>query len=60
MGSVSAPARTMQQKLDQACAADIARLCAEARLDQDKIKACMLTRRAEVSAACMALIDASE
>jgi hypothetical protein len=53
-------ARTMQQKLDQACAADIAKLCAEAKPDQDKLKACMLTRRAEVSPACMALIDASE
>lgn len=53
-------ARTMQQKLDQACAADIAKLCAETKPDQDRIKACMLTRRAEVSPACMALIDASE
>ncbi len=60
MSSAPVLARTMQQKLDQACAADIARLCAEAKLDQDKIKACMLTRRAEVSPACMALIDASE
>ncbi len=60
IGVPPAMARTMQQKLDQACAADIAKLCAEAKPDQDRIKACMLTRRAEVSPACMALIDASE
>lgn len=60
MACGTAWARTMQQKLDEACAADIARLCAGAKPDPDKIKACMLTKRPQVSSTCMALIDASE
>lgn len=58
--SAPAAARTMQQKLEQACASDIDRLCASAKPDPDRIKACMLTRRAEVSHPCIDLFDASE
>ncbi len=55
-----AAAKTMQQKLDIACAADSARLCPENRQDPDRLKACLMSRRAEVSPPCMRLVDASE
>ncbi len=55
-----ASARTMQQKLDAACAGDAASLCPDSRQDPDRLKACLLRRRAEVSPACMRLVDASE
>ncbi len=58
--SSSAGARTMQQKLEAACAADYQRLCPEKAGDPDGLKACMLARRARASTECMRLIDASE
>ena len=53
-------ARTMQQKFDQACAADIERLCASAKADPDAAKACLMRHREAVDAACMRLVDAAE
>lgn len=58
--SVSAAARTMQQQLDAACSADRDRLCPRDSADPDHLKACLLSKRAQVSDACMRLIDASE
>lgn len=57
---VSPRAKTMQQKLTIACAADVARLCPETHANPDDIKKCLLGRRAQVSEDCMRLIDASE
>lgn len=57
---VSAGAKTMQQKLEIACSADGARLCSGSRADPDRLKACLLSRRPQVSEPCMRLIDASE
>ena len=53
-------AKTMQEKMQDACADDIARLCPTAAADPDQLKGCMLKHRAEASRACMRLIDASE
>ncbi len=58
--SVAPRAKTMQQKLTTACAADVVRLCPENSGDPDLLKRCLLGRRPQVSEACMHLIDASE
>ncbi len=60
MVSEAVRARTMQQKLELACAGDIERLCSNAKPDPDKIKACLLVQRAQVSPDCIELVDASE
>jgi hypothetical protein len=60
LAPVVSQARTMQQRLETACAGDVERLCPQTANGSDARKACMLARRSEVSAACMALIDASE
>ena len=54
-GDVSA--RTMQQRLEQACAGPIDRLCAEARPDSDRINACLTSHRAELPPDCSRLVD---
>lgn len=51
-------ARTMEEKRHAACDADIRMLCPD-RAPEDT-KACMLQKRAQVSPACIRLIDASE
>jgi hypothetical protein len=56
----AATARTMQQKLDQACAADIDRLCPSAKGNPDAAKACLMSHREAADPACMRLVDAAE
>jgi hypothetical protein len=50
----------MQQKLDQACAADIDRLCPSAKGNPDAAKACLMSHREAADPACMRLVDAAE
>ena len=57
-GGVSA--RTMQQRLEQACAEPIDRLCAGARPDGGRINACLLSHRAELPPDCARLVDIAD
>ncbi|MCW6507783.1 hypothetical protein [Lichenifustis flavocetrariae] len=50
----------MQQKFEQACGAEIEKLCAAVKTDADQLKGCMMAKRTQVSPACMKLFDASE
>ena len=50
-------ARTMQQRLEQACAEPIARLCADAGTDSDRINACLASHPKDLSPDCARLVD---
>ena len=56
----AASARTMQQRLELACAAPIDRLCARARPDADRIDACLASHRAELPPDCASLVDIAD
>ena len=56
----SAPARTMQQRLEQTCAPQIDRLCAAARPDPDRIDACLAAHRDDLPPACASLVDSAD
>ncbi len=60
LASTPVEARTMQQRMREACAADVAILCPDVTNDPDRLKACMLNKRVKVTPDCMRLIDASE
>ena len=57
-GGVSA--RTMQQRLEQACAGPIDHLCTASRPDADRINACLRTHRAELPPDCARLVDIAD
>ena len=43
---------TLEDQLQAACYPDINRLCKDALPDQDKVTACMKTKKSQVSAKC--------
>ncbi len=60
LASGAGQARTLQERLQTACADDVRRLCPDKAAGSDDLKACLLVNRPRVSAPCMTLVDASE
>lgn len=53
-GVALASGPTLQDRQQAACYDDVMRLCSQDVPDVDRVTACMMTKRAQVSAACAA------